>query len=411
MSDKREETIKKWKIDGNPFFVLPPDIGDHKKLNQVFTGRESEVKRVCSLIIPPKGIFIHGMYGVGKTILIHKILRQLDLKNIISVYTSLDPYDGFRKTVLKGLSRTLANKGIEEAKLVAETLSIGTKTVSKKEKKGRKSGLNLKIIKGSRNNVKEFIETTTLEIKNPREFIEKLIRIAKDMGKTVVIAVDDLERRSDISSIQQIIDDSRDIISFGGSLILTGHPVGVTKDLRTSSGGLFFEIPLEQLNKEELIKMMINYLNTMRSADFGTQPFDIKAAEYIANYSVINNLTPRLFNIACSHIFEQAAIECCKIIDMKFLKKQWSMIADKILQNIEKKDMEYLKILYDYGRISEDSDEAIVKIGGVHAEIQEVRNILLPLIQRDIFIEREVDQKRVIELNPHIKDNPNLFLE
>jgi Cdc6-like AAA superfamily ATPase len=411
MATKWQETMKKWRLDGNPFVPLPPEFGDEEKLKQIFTGRESEINRICGLLTPPRGFFICGMYGVGKTILIQEVFRQLKSQDSITVYTTLDAYDGFRKTVLKGLSKTLASKGFREAELVFKTLTQGEYTISKGKKRKSKKGVDLKVVKGDIDKIVEDIETIVLKIDNPRDTIEKLIKMIRKTGKKVVIAVDDLERKGDIASMQEIIDDSRDILNFGSSLILTGHPIGVTKDLRTSSGGILCEVILEQLSREELTIMMAKYLNTMRKDDNGTHPFDSGTADYISEYSVKNKLTPRLFNLACFHLLDKAANEGLEIINKEFLSKHWSIISQKILKNIEEKDKQYLKIIYKLGKISEDSDEAIIQIGGKYAEIHEVRNSMAHLLRNDVLIEREEEQKKVIEVNPFLKENPNLFLD
>ena len=80
------------------------------------------------------------------------------------------------------------------------------------------------------------------------------------------------------------------------------------------------------------------------------------------------------------------------------------------MRNIEEKDKKYLKTIYKLGKISEDSDEAIIQIGGEYAEIHEVRNSMAHLLRNDVLIEREEDQKKVTEVNPFIKENPDLFL-
>lgn len=414
MANKWKETIEKWGLEGNPFIPLPPEIDNVEKLKQIFTGRIDEISHICGLIDPPRGFFIYGMFGVGKTILIQEAFRKLKHHGIITVYTIFDPHDGFLKTILKGLAKTLANSGVEEAKWVAAILTRGKKTISEGRKKGIKGGFDLKVLSGGVDAINEYIETTTLEIDNPRDSIETLIQRVRKDGKSIVIAVDDLERRGDIVTMQQIIDESRDILTFGSSLILTGHPIGVTKSLRTSSGGILVEILLEQLCKEELIEMMTKYLGTVRRTDCGFHreyPFDSEAAEWIAEQMTKNNLTPRIFNLACFHLFEKAAMEGYEQINMEFLERYWSFVAQKLLENIEDKDRGYIEIIYRLGRISEDSEEGIVQIGGELAEYQEVRNILAHLIRTDVLIEREEERKKVIELNPIIKEKSHLFLD
>jgi hypothetical protein len=414
MANKWKETIEKWGLKGNPFTPLPPEIDNEEKLKKIFTGRGDEIGHICGLLDPPRGFFIYGMFGVGKTILIQEAFRKLKHQDIITLYTIFDPHDGFLKTILKGLAKALANRGVEDAKWVVDLLTRGKKIVAEEKQKGKKGGIDVKIISGSIEAIDKYIETTTLEIDNPRDSIETLIRRVKKDGKTIVIAVDDLERRGDIVTMQQIIDESRDILSFGCSLILTGHPIGVTRSLRTSSGGMLVEIPLEQLPKEELIEMMIKYLDTVRKTDRGFQreyPFDSEAVGWIAEQMTKNNLTPRIFNLACFHIFEKAAIEGYEEINMGFLNRHWSIVAQKLLENIEDKDKEYIEVIYRLGGISEDSEEAIMQIGGELAEYPEVRNILANLIRTDVLIEREEERKKVIELNPLIKEKTYLFLD
>lgn len=390
---KYETGFDKWELKRNPFEVLPPKDEETRKC--VFTGREREINDICRLVKTPKGIFICGMFGTGKTMLVMEALSRLEEANFTKVYASYDAHDGFRKTVLKNLAKTISQRGNTYAKKVYDVLTMGNKI----EETEKERGMNFGIADGKM----KWIERATLKIENPRDYIEKLIESEIEEGRTVVIAVDDLERRADIASIQEIIDDTRDILRFGSSLILMGQPIGVTRDIRTSSGCIMHEILLDTLSEKELIEMMIKYLNTARSEDKGTYPFSKNVAEKIANNIVEWKLTPRLFNFACFNLLEIASHDLLDEIDDGVLEKYWQKMADKILGQIEELDKKYLEIIYKEGGFSEDSDNVIKMIGGEFAGYAEVRGILAKLAQKDVLIERQDETKKQFIVNPILK--------
>ncbi len=404
MNSKRNEMFKTWGLTDNPFTVLPPP--DENERKYIFTGRDHEVRRICNLVRRPRGLFVCGMFGVGKTILVRECLRRLGERGVIETYSIFNPRDGFLKTILKGLAKRVAEMGKAEREFVYELVT--KRTVSRITKKGMSAKVSAMFVEGGIDRIKEYVESVTTEIENPIDIIEKLISKVTSKGRSVLIAVDDIEKKGDVSGVQEIMHDVRDIITFGGSVVLTGHPIGVTRDFRTSSGGMLVEIPLEQLSGDELVEMMIKYLNTARGDDKGTYPFERGAAGWIAEEHVRHKLTPRLFNLACFHLLENAGIQEYKVIGTSMLRKHWLVIAEKLLRNIEEKDKKYIRTLYRLGGIDEDSEEAIIEIGGELAEYEEIRNALTNLIHNDILIEREVERKRKIELHPIIRENLDL---
>jgi hypothetical protein len=379
--EKRDQSFKLWGLKDNPFTPLPP--ANEEERQQVFTGRRGEIIKLTNLVARPRGIFLVGLFGMGKSILALETLRLLNESGCITVYTKYDRHLGFVKSTLKKLAIECAKRDLDK---VFGILVKGTDT-PKKDK------IELKDI-----------DEAVYKIQSAMGTIEDIANLFREgEAKTAfVIVVDDLDKGTDIGDINEIIQDTRQLIELGCAVILPGHPFGVTAGF-SSSADILYPLALEPLSEDELVEMMGKYLDLAReNPKKETHPFSEKAARVIAKGIVEFELTPRIFNFACQLLLEQAAEEGLENIDHLFVSERWDKIAgDYLMRSLREVDKRYLKIIYqDQGFLSEDTREKIKGIGGEYAEYAQVRSILSKLIQENILIEGVEEGKRKMSPNP-----------
>src|SRR5437660_10119490 len=102
LEDSRSRSLSRWGLKDNPFISLPPTKQEERQ--RVFTGRKQEVDKLTNLIERPRGIFLFGLFGVGKSILALETLRLLNERGAITAYAKYDREIGFSKSVLKKLA-------------------------------------------------------------------------------------------------------------------------------------------------------------------------------------------------------------------------------------------------------------------------------------------------------------------
>lgn len=223
-----------------------------------------------------------------------------------------------------------------------------------------------------------------------------------------------MDKGTDLGNINEIIQDTRQLIEYGCAVILPGHPFGSTAGL-SSSADILNPVALKPLSETELVEMMGKYLDLARVEQSGeerqTYPFSISAAGLIAKGISEFELTPRIFNFACQLLLEQAAEDSVELIDQQFINAHWGKIAeDFLVRSLHEDDKRYLKVIYKNGGfLSEDTRQTIREIGGEFAEYSQVRGILVKLIQENVLIESIEEGKRKMIPNP-ILSNKTLFI-
>lgn len=382
---QRTHSFVSWGLKDNPFASLPPANEDERQ--HVFTGREEQVDKLINLVERPRGVFLVGLFGVGKSILALETLRVLNERGVITAYAKYDREFGFTKSALKKLAATCAKQDLEG---VYETLVRGTEATPR-------AHIELKDI-----------NEAVYKIKSAMGAIEDITSMFRrsDVRTTFVIVVDDLDKGTDIGDINQIIQDTRQLVELGCAVILPGHPFGSTAGF-SSSADILNPLVLDPLSEAELVEMMSKYLDLAREVPSNTlelAPFTPKAAQLIAKGIAEFGLTPRIFNFACQLLLERGAEEGLESIGHEFVAKQWANIAkDFLVRSLHDNDKQHLKVIYESGGfLSEDTREPIKQIGGDFAEYSQVRTILARLIQENILIESVEEGKRKMTPNPLI---------
>jgi hypothetical protein len=385
--DSRSRTFNRWGLKNNPFISLPPKKEEDRQ--HVFTGRQEEVNNLIGLMTPPRGVFLFGLFGIGKSILALETLRRLNEQGAITAYAKYDREIGFSKSVLRKLAIACARHDTEK---VYDVLSRGAKLGKSRTVEQR--------------DIEEAVYSTT----SVMSAVEGILELLNPTGTTFAVVVDDLDKGTDIGDINEIIQDTRQLVELGCAVILPGHSFGPTAAF-SSSADILYPLPLQPLSEPELVQMMGRYLDLARVQDFDneslTYPFTPRAAELIANSIAELKLTPRIFNFACQLLLDQAADEEAEYVDEQFLGERWGVVAETFLmKTLREEDKRYLEVIYESGGVlSEDTRESIKQIGGSFAEYTEVRSTLAKLIQENVLIEKVKDGKRRMTPNPLIDKN------
>ncbi|PYS46824.1 MAG: hypothetical protein DMF68_17950 [Acidobacteria bacterium] len=319
---------------------------------------------------------------------------MLNERGAITAYAKYDREIGFSKSVLKKLAIACSKYDI---KSVHEILVRGTGS-------WKKGTIELRDI-----------EESIYYTKSVMGAIESIINLFSKPPNNFVVVVDDLDKGTDIGDINEIIQDTRQLIELGCAIILPGHSFGPTAGF-SSSADILYPLPLKPLSESELVEMMGRYLDLARDnvtdTNITTHPFTLSAANLIANGIAGFELTPRIFNFACQLLLDQAADEAAGYIDEQFVIDRWSKVAEIFLmKTLREEDKRYLEVIYkNGGMLSEDTREPIKQIGGKFAEYGQVRNILAKLIQENVLIERVENGKRRMTPNPMIDKRDFFFI-
>jgi hypothetical protein len=394
---KRKETLKKWDLTYNPFSGRPPEP---RLLSQIFTGREREMSLAMPTVLEvPRNLLIYGVFGVGKTVFILETLRKLkEIDNPLVIYTSLigdTPLD-LAKTVLLGLANSLMAEE-EEAKRILESAVGIEKAKSMKEQiySDVKAGIPLLSVKGG---VQSAITTTEqVRIEEPRHHINKLLELADRKYERIIIAVDDIEKKEP-NAVRRILVEARDILFSNCSFILTGHPLGVTRDIYTSALRVFDKkIELKPLLSTELRKIVVNYLNIARKEKSEEiKPFTEEVLSWIIekSYGI-----PGVLNSICFRVLDAGATAGFKEIGENELPKITEEVEKDIYLEITPEVRYILEVLGESGGLSEDTSLEVLDRLKVHTFMEAIP-IVENLVQNDLLVKLEDERGIKYVLNP-----------
>ena len=397
---KREETLKKWGLIYNPFSGRPPEL---KQLSQIFVGREREMSLAIPTVLEvPRNLLVYGVFGVGKTVFILETLRKLkEIDNPLVIYTSLigdKPLD-FAKTVLLGLANSLRSE-YKEANRILESMVGIEQAKSMKEEiyGGVKAGIPLLGVKGG---IQSVITTTEqMRIGEPRFYIHKLMELANQKYERTIIAVDDIEKKEP-DAVRRILVEARDILFSDCSFIITGHPLGVTRDIYTSALRVFDKkIELKPLPSKDLRKIVVNYLNIAREEKSEEiKPFTEEALSWIMDKSYG---IPGVLNTICFRVLDAAATGGFEKIGEKELFEAIKEVEKDIYLEITPEMRYILEVLGESGGLSEDTSFEVLDRLGVHTFLEAIP-ILENLVQNDLLVKLEDERGLKYVLNPLVE--------
>lgn len=350
------ETFRRehWQLERILFRVRPPE---KRYLSEVFTGRTTELEK-CRMNVyeAPSNVLVNGVFGVGKTVFIQELLRQLrnwHKDDILTVYETMERGDAdLLTTILRGLAKILSDEN-EEARNIDAVLS-GLEVSSMRARKlgGEVEASIPGVITMKAKPEKEGTTTqTTKEIANAAYQIRRLIEgaVERKPDRRLVIAMDDLDKR-DPETIRRSLVEARTTLHLESSFILTGHPLGVLRDAFATAGGIFdLQIELTLFSDEELEEMMRNYLTAGRvkrpRISSLLVPFTRDVAEAIIAraYGI-----PRVLNAICFHILGEAARRRLPTIGLSELQQCWETVVAHLRRGVQPDLRNLLEVLLEY---------------------------------------------------------------
>lgn len=321
---------KRWGWKATPPFRVEPPIDDAGQLARLFTGRQTELSRVILPLYNGRNVLVRGMLGVGKSAFILRVLHELDAQAKAAREKILPIYiyhfyggttDAFYRLILYALSGVLADED-DEARGIQDALR-GLKVTAGRSK-GVSGKVGVHIFQVAEAEVggeigRETSREFTLE--NPHYFVDEFLKRATKRFGRLVIAVDDLDkaRPENVRLVQTMLQGALPLLrSDKCAFILTGLTLPLAHmaafDLYGSMLGLFDEaIQLNVLSPDELRTIAVKTLNLVRRQERDdSYPFD---GEAIAEAATRSHGIPRLFNVICARVLEQAALHEIEVID------------------------------------------------------------------------------------------------
>jgi len=408
----RLDTFKKWGIKANPFDAHPP--ADERKRAQLFTGREDELDLVLSHMGQERAFLVYGLYGVGKTMLMKEAQRRQKLhsKHLLTPYELYVTQVPFIQVVLKGIAEELAKAKVEEAAETLRLLTEGSESASVERETGFGAQLGIDSTHVKAGTDGKRMKTISKEgVLDPYAKTKQLISLAAKKDLSLFIVVDEVDRHADLAQVHEIVGDAKILKEgYGASIMLAGHPTNVTRRLLTDGGGTFIEIPLHQMQADELIQVMIRYLNSVRDKRLDDPaPFRLEAASWVAQFLASNqDFTPRLFVLACQYLLDMAAKDGLEWIELEPVRNYWPYVQVKLMQSIENWDRTYhiIRIIYKRRGIREDADlDTLVEIlGGRYGDFEAVMAEVRPLVEAGILVAGDDGVRRQVTLSPILED-------
>ncbi len=404
-------TKKKWGLLTNPFPKMSTTLtADDQEF--VFTGQNDYLEDLCNQMNRPGGFFLYGMHGAGKTLFLQRSLATLEAQGYLCTYISFTPEEKLDSLVLLGLVEKLAEEEPdgEYAELYAKLLGKNVKISQEKavEGGGEISAPFAKL--GAKGSSKQ---TTNIEqaITNPGQWLTDTI---KKHAKTrpIIVAIDDLDNQEAIFrpeleldkpevswvDLDAIVMKTRQLINVGATVILVGHPSGLTAALGSSN--ILNRFGLVALDEDDLIQMLKCYLALGRDdgkRELKLYPFTEKAAQVIAKTVTRFRLPTRNMLFICSELYEYCAREGIEVIDETVIQYHWPNVTSRLMGSLKSEDLNYLRVIEEYGGYDEDNDSAIREIAGSLSEFLDGLKKLKPLVEKEYLIE---NVKGAYKLNP-----------
>ncbi len=291
-----------------PFTESPIDPSSNT-LNNIFTGREKELRQIANLLLSPerRKILIYGRIGIGKSAFLLAVLSAIrrNRPNMLTTYISLPPELDLATTALIAVAKAMP--GDEWAQHQLHQLGIPTAQTIKE----RTTEASISMLAGAKLSEKAIAGAKS---QYPTVSLDVLLeRAQKKFPDGIMIAIDDLDKQNS-SRVRQLMHDAQGMLKGRAWFMLTGHPTGMTGDLLTSERGLFdLQLQLEELDQETTYKMLIKYLNSARRGkEKYEDPTDPRSVlpfvpETAREFCRVSMGKPRLFNRLGNTVLSTAA--------------------------------------------------------------------------------------------------------
>ena len=384
------ETLRNWGLSDVPFRATPPE--NPAELSRIFHGREKELDVALPTLYEGRNVLVRGIWGVGKTTFIRYLLHHLQQETaalgeqMLILYIGRFPgetSEALYRALLLPLSETLA--GVEpKAQRVWETLSGLQITHSRQLQVEGKVDLQLVSLGGSWGQGRE----QDFELQNTYPVLLDLLDVAQEQYGRVIIAVDDLDKKTPLA-VQEVIDDATDLLRRGEGrrgFLLTGRFTSTLRDISGQMLGLFSEIiTLPRMSADELHHIAVNYLNTARQRPSGQiTPFTSTVISQIAEYA---HCIPRQFNLICEKVMRRGAMRGVERIDEQTFPQLWRTVQEEFVLELTPDIRRLLYVARRRGGLSADIDDAALDQLGVETFVE-----LLPMLKSlegDLLIRTE----------------------
>lgn len=371
--------MERWGFRATPPFHIEPPIGDARQLACLFTGRREELSRAILPLFNGRNIPVQGMLGVGKSAFILRLLHELDAQakaardKLLAIYI-YHFYGGntedFYRLIVLVLAQILSDKD-KEARALLDALRGWKVTSLRSRGVGAKFGVQLCELAKAEISLDATDETKReMAAFSPLDFLEPFgERACKRFGR-LVIAVDDLDKSKpeNLRLVQTMQQGALPLLRHNRlGFILTGITLPLahlaTFDLYGAMPGLFDEtVQLNVLLPEELRDIAMKTLSSVQTAEHVSPlPFHEDAIMAAATRS---HGIPRLFNILCAKLLEQAVLQNVDFIDGHAFTRCYEVIQTRISAEVTPQMRAVLRVARSYGGFSSEMpDEALDRLG------------------------------------------------
>ena len=410
-------------LQDNPFSESA-EFTSSQNIDEIFTGRRAELKKVISTLIGQKRkrILIYGWWGIGKTAFMYqilKILKQKELKkDTLSTYISLPPEIDIATASL--ISLAFEMKDDEWAQRYLNLMGIYQGGNLYKRKKKFDAG-----IPGLKGSIEEEPLNTNLA-QIPSLSFDYLLKRALNYYKRIIIFIDDLDKQ-DPDKVKKLLRDSQGLLKGNASFVLSGHPSGLSKDIVTGNMGIFdLTQELTLMDFDTMNQMLIKYLNSARKKNKfhrffrilknykkhseldltdpkSVRPFTVDAAKRICKYS---DGHPRWLNRLANYVLLTAQDMKVDTIDIEIIEKG-RQYARKELQSQPEltSDLLYLFHLVEEKGLLTDENVSIEELRKIGVNtFNELLPLLEKLIQNDLLRHRPSETHLQYIVSPIVKN-------
>lgn len=400
---------KQWHLRCIPFSEKTV-TGDTHGIRKPFTGRDDEIKAFFGALSgnDPKHILIYGWYGIGKTAFIMQVLDTIQRKHrsTLAAYIQLPLGTDLSTAAFLALARKLSNDPWAREALMTLGIRPSGPAVKRKAHIGAKtSAADL------------FYEEESLPL-GPITYstaaFNSLLDVARKKYQRVIIAIDDLDKR-DPALMRNLMQDAQDLFQSQASIILTGHPHGLTRDVVITENGLIDVcIELKPMDERTMGQMLIDYLQSVRimpslwqvisgrifktdNHDDVLHPFTEETAPMLCKQS---EGYPRWFNRVGTYVLNEAIKQNAELITPDIFNAGVAHLGNEIQTKLNPNQRYIMELALEKGVITQDTitDEELGRLGKV--AFSDILPILEELVRLDVICQTRNDNSIEFRITP-----------